>query len=41
MSGCDLDQRHVTDALEAVDFAGLDDENVTCSRLEFFSVHGV
>ena len=35
-----LDEGRVTDAAEAVDLPGLDDENVTGSGFEFPSVHG-
>jgi hypothetical protein len=36
----ELDERCVTNAAEAVDLTGLDDENVTCSGLEFLTVDG-
>jgi hypothetical protein len=36
----ELDEGCVTDAAEAVDLPGLDDENVTCSGFEFLSVDG-
>jgi voltage-gated potassium channel Kch len=36
----ELDEGCVTNAAEAVDLAGLDDENVTCSGFEFLSVDG-
>jgi hypothetical protein len=36
----ELDQGPVTDAAEAVDLTGLDDQNVTCSGFEFLSVDG-
>jgi hypothetical protein len=36
----ELDERRVTDAAEAVDLTGLDDENVPCSGFEFLSVDG-
>jgi len=36
----DLDEGRVTDAAEAVDLPGLDDENVTGARLELVAVHG-
>src|SRR2546423_5961322 len=35
-----LDQRRLTDVAEAVDFPGLDDENVARASLEFLSVDG-
>jgi hypothetical protein len=34
----ELNERFFTDALEAVNLAGLDDENVASPRLEFFSI---
>lgn len=34
----ELDQGRVTDAAEAMDLPGLDDENVTCTGFEFLSV---
>jgi hypothetical protein len=37
----DLNQRFAPDALEAVDLAGLDDENVPSTRLELFSIHDI
>jgi hypothetical protein len=36
----ELDERRVTDAAEAVNLTGLDDENVPCSGCEFLSVDG-
>src|SRR5262249_55435282 len=36
----ELDQRRIANAAEAVNLAGLDDENVTRSGLEFLAVHG-
>ena len=36
----DLDQRRVTDALEAVHFPGLDDEDVPRAGFELFTVYG-
>ena len=36
----DLDQRRVANAAEAVDLAGLDDENVTGAGLEFLPIDG-
>jgi hypothetical protein len=36
----ELDQGRVTNAAEAVDLTGLDDENVTCSGFEFLSLDG-
>jgi hypothetical protein len=35
----DLNQWRITNAVEAVDLSGLDDENVTGTRLELFAVH--
>jgi hypothetical protein len=35
-----LDEGRVTDAAEAVDLPGLDDENVTCAGFELFAVDG-
>jgi len=37
----DLHQWRLADALEAVNLAGLDDKDVTRSRFEFLTVHGV
>jgi hypothetical protein len=36
-----LDERRVTDAFEAVHLAGFDDQNVTRSGFEFFTVNVV
>ena len=36
----ELDEGRVTNAAEAVDLAGLDDENVTSAGFEFLSVDG-
>jgi hypothetical protein len=35
-----LDEWRVTDATEAVNLSGLDDQNIPCPRLEFLSIDG-
>jgi len=36
-----LDQRLLSDALKAVDLAGLDDQDVSGTRLELLSIHDI